>query len=216
MSSKTEICNLAITHLGVGKTIDDVDTESSEEALICRRYYDTVRDMTLRDYAWPFATKISSLALVESNPNTEWDYSYRYPSDALYIKRILSGVRNDNRQSRASYKIVRDDTGLLIYTDERGASIEYTAKTSDPTFYPSDFIMALSLHIAVYIAPKLTKGDPFGMANKVMQMYEMEISRAKAKAANEEQLDQRPDSEFIRVREGYDGFGGSIGEETDT
>lgn len=211
MTSKTEICNLAITHLGVGKTINDVDTESSEEALICRRYYDTVRDMTLRDFEWPFATKIATLSLVASNPTAEWAYSYRYPSDCLMITRILSGVRNDSRQSRAPYKILRDNTGLLIYSDEVTAQIEYIAKTDDPTFYTPDYIMALSLRLAVYIAPKLTKGDPYGMANKVMAMYIQEISRAQASATNEGQRDEMPDSEFVRVREGYDGFGGSLG-----
>lgn len=215
MSSKTEICNLAISHLGVGKTIADVDTEQSEEALICRRYYSIVRDMTLSDFSWPFATKFATLALVTERPNNEWAYSYRYPDDCISITRILSGVRNDNRQSRISYKILRDNTGLLIYTDQVSAQIEYTAETDDPTFYPADYIMALSLRLASYIAAKITKGDPFGMGQKVLAMYYQEISRAQASAANEEQPDQRPDSEFIRIREGYDSFGGSYGEETD-
>ena len=76
-SSKTEIANLAISHLGIGKTIANLELEKSQEAIACRRFYDTVRDSSLRDFPWPFAGKIQALALVSN----EWLYAYQYPSD---------------------------------------------------------------------------------------------------------------------------------------
>jgi len=205
MASETEICNLALSHIGVGKEIAVLDTEKSEEAEACRRFYDTARDVTLRKFSWPFATRFMALGLVETltdtNSDSEWKYSYRYPSDCVKIRRILSGIRNDTRQSRTPYIIVSDDTEKLIYTDQQNAEIEYTKRIDDPQLYPSDFIMAYSYRLAGYISARLTKGDPFKIRAEVLQLFNMEITEAKANAANEEQPEQLPDSEFIRTRE---------------
>lgn len=199
--SEVSICNMALSHLGVAKEIANLETESSQEAAACRRFFVEARDNTLRDYPWPFATKIADLALVEEDPNDEWQYSYRMPSDALRLNRILSGLRNDNAQSRVPYRVVRDDVGLLIYTDQEDAEIEYVMRETDPTRYPADFRMALSLRLAAYIAPRLTAGDPYKLGDRALNLHRLEIQKAEASAVNEEQAEQLPDSEFMRERE---------------
>lgn len=201
MASKTEICNLALSHLGSGKEIANIDTEKSEEASACRRYFDTVRDATLREFAWPFAQKRVTLGLIETFTTGEWTYSYRYPSDCLNIHRILSGVRNDTHQSRSPYEILKDSAGRIIYSDEQNAECEYTERVSDPSFYPEDFTIALSFRLASYIAPRLAKGDPFGLRKSTMEMYNIEVSKAKASSLNEVVPDNLPNSEFERARD---------------
>lgn len=199
--SETEICNLALSHLGVGQDIANLDTEKSEAAVSCKKFYDLARDEVLRDYRWPFTTKFASLALVATDPTEEWGYSYRYPSDCLLIRRIMSGSRNDSRQSLVSFKIGTDDSGLLIYTDLLNASIEYTAKANTPRDYPADFTLALSYKLAWYIAPRLTKADPFGLRKTIAESYAMTLSKAARNSFNEEQPDEELESEFIRGRE---------------
>lgn len=203
MATKTEICNFALSHIGVGKDISNVDTESSEEARACRRFYDLARDATLRDFPWPFATKIVSLSLLQTftgSNNEEYTYSYRYPSDCVDVRRIKSTIRNDSRQSRETHRILKDSSARIIYTDKEDAQLEYTERVKDPSFYPPDFQLALSYRLAVYIAPRLAKGDPFKLKTDAMNMYEAEISRAKAASANEDQRDEIPLSEFERDR----------------
>lgn len=199
-SSKTEICNLGLFHIGVGIQIANIDTEKSNEATVMNRIYDTTLDEVLRDGYWPFASTIQSLALVSTQPNNEWAFAYRYPSDCLKVRRILSGVRNDTHQSRVPYKIIQDSQGLLILTDMSLAQIEYTVRTSNPLLMPSDFVMAFSLRLGSYAAPHMTGGDPFKMGDKALQIYQMSVVKAQANAINEEQVDQEPDSEFIRGR----------------
>lgn len=200
-TSKTVIANLALSHLGIGKEIADLDTENSEEANACRRFYEESRDKALRDFNWPFATRIENLTLVETNPNNEWSYSYRYPVNAVGIRRILSGIRNDTRQSRVPYRRTKDATGGLILCDLDSAQVEYTERLEQVELYPSDFVMALSYLLAVYIAPRITSGDPFGLGNKAAQFYSIELSNARANAHNEEQPDAVVESEFVRGRE---------------
>lgn len=200
MASKTEICNLAISHLGIGKEIANIDTERTQEANACKRFFETARDATLKDFHWSFATKIVTLNLIEENPNSEWKFSYRYPIDCVQSRRIVSGYKNENRQQRTPYKISKDNAGKVIYTDKETAELEFTSRVTDPAFYPEDFVMAFSFRLAAYVAPRLTKGDPFKLKNDMLAQYEAEIEMAKSNSLNEEQVYEDPESEFIRVR----------------
>lgn len=202
MSSETEIANLALAHIGVEKAIANLETEKSAEAEVLRVFYDQTRDQVLRDAPWPFATKILTLALVEEQPNDEWRFSYRYPSDTIFIRRILSGIRNDNRQTLVPYRIRRDDNGLLIHTDQQEADVEYTFRDDDPLRYPADFVDALSLLLARKIIPRLSAGDPHENGPRIRREYLAMIDKARAAAKDEEQLDETPESQFIREREG--------------
>lgn len=201
MSSKTEIINLALSHLGIGKEITNLETEKSAEASAARRVYDTALDFVLREVHWPFATRIAALALVEEEPNTEWGYSYRYPTDCIKVRRILSGLRNDTRQSKAPYRLVQDNAGKLILTDEQDAQAEYTVKTDNPQMYPPDFVMAFSYYLAWLMSSRITGGDQFGLGKTALTMYMNLISTAAANAFNEEQPEEEPQSQFIRERE---------------
>jgi hypothetical protein len=201
VASKTEICNLALSHLGVGAEISDIETEKSSEADSCRRFYNLAVETALRDVNWPFASRFKTLALIEEDPNEEWAYSYRYPTDCLKIRRILSGVRNETPDTRLPYKIAQDDAGMIILTDKESATIEYTQREDDPAMYTPDFILALSYRLAHYIGPRVTGGDFVQLGQQIYQLYQIEISNAASVAFNEEQGDVMPDSELIRARE---------------
>lgn len=201
MPSKVEIANMALSHLAIGKEIANFETENSEEARAIRRFYEIAKDVTLRDFPWPFATRQGILALIAIEPTTEWGYSYRYPSDCLYVRRILSGIRNDSRQSRAPYKIAQDDSGLILYTDQQDAEIEYTVRADSPNLYPSDFVLAFSYYLAHLTAPRLTGGDQFKLGAMALKLYSFEIGRAVSRSFNEEQVEEPVESEYIRARE---------------
>lgn len=202
MASKTDIANMALSHLGNGKEVADIDSEAdaSQEARTCRRFYDTCLKAVLRDFAWPFANKMVSLDLVEEDPTDEWAYSYQYPNDCVRVHRILSGVLPETRQSRVPYRIVSDTSTGLIYCNIEDAEAEYTYLHTNPTFYPADFELALSFRLAAYLAPRLTGGDPFKLGERCMQKYMLEIRQSTNNAANEEQPMELPDSEFTRER----------------
>lgn len=204
---KTDIANMALGHLQVSYVIGDFD-ERSQEAAAIRRFYDIVRRHVLRDFAWPFATVFVTLPLVQQNPTPEWKYSYRYPSNSLMFRRILSGLRNDNRQSRVPYRLGADDQGQLIYCSRTNAMAEYTKDVTDTQFFQTDFAEALSFLLASRIAPALTAGDPYKLGQAALQMYFNAIRNASANAANEEQPDLPVEAEWIRAR----GWGGTYNE----
>jgi len=201
MASKTSICNLAISHLGIDKEIGNVETENSAEARACRRFYEDVLKMTLRDYEWPFASKIAELSLIEEEPNEEWDYSYQYPSDCLMARKILSGIRNDTEDTKVVYELAYGDSGQVIFTDQDEAELKYTVYVDEPNRYPPDFVMAFSLYLASAIAPRIVGADKGKIADRAMIKYLSLIANAQSNARNEARLDVRPESEFVRGRE---------------
>lgn len=200
MSAQVEICNMALSHLAVGKEIASI-TENTEEARVLNRFYEPARKKVLRDGSWPFATRFVALGLVESAPTSEWDYSYRYPTDCLKVRRIFSGTRNDTRQTRVPYKLAGDSQGTLILTDMDDAEIEYTVNADNPQFYAPDFELAFSYYLAFLSASRLTRGDKYKLGAQAFQLYQLEIKKSIGNAANEEQEEEIPDSEFIRERE---------------
>jgi len=200
MSQKTEVANLAISHLGQGKEIANIDSDRSSEALTMKRYLPIAIQVVLKDFPHSFSNVTSELALVEEQPNDEWAFSYRYPTDCLQMLRILSGVRNDTRQSRVNYKIGKDVAGKLIYTDKEDAVLEYTQNITDTDRFPPDLTLALSFLLASLAAPRLTGEDPFKMGERAMNMYLLYKGKAEVSDANEEQQEEPPEAEAVRAR----------------
>lgn len=200
MQSPTEVCNMALLHLGSSIAVMDITSEASKEARIMNRIFPTALRATLRDYPWSFATAVETLGLVATAPNNEWGFSYRYPSDCLDARRILSGIRIENEHSRVKFRTVQDNEGRLIYCDMQNAKLEYTFYDEDVALYPDDFCLALSYRIASYAAPALTAGDPFKLRDSAMRMYGLELGRARSNDANENAPDLPPDADMIRAR----------------
>lgn len=201
MADRTSVSNMALGHLGVTEEIQNVNTENSDAAIVCRRFFTPALELFQREFSYPFSNVIQALALVEENPNTEWAYAYQYPSDCKKFHRILSGTRNDSRQSRVPYRIIRGASSSIILTDKAEAFGDWNIVETDLNRYPSDAIMAISFLIAHLIAPKMTSGDPFKLGARAFALYNQARITAQANALNEEQPDEDPESQFVRGRD---------------
>ncbi len=199
--SEVSICNMALRHIGISEVIAAL-TEKSKEAAACVAFYETTRDEVLRDFPWPFATKIVALAKVADIPTVEWAYSYRVPTDKIYFRRVLNGAsRFESPSTRVPFRITADDTGGLLYTDLVDAVGEYTFRVIDPTMFPADFAQAVSLRLAGALAPAVAGGDQFKLGDRALKLYDTQVRKAWRNSANEGQKDVELDSEFITVRE---------------
>lgn len=200
--TKTKISNLALSHLGSSKTIANFETEQSAEAKACREYFDTCVEEVMTGFPWPFASKIAALALTTGTqpPSTEWGYAYKYPVDCLNIRRILSGIRNDDKDTEVKYRVFGDNDGKEVHTDKEDAEMEYTVRITDPARFSADFAMAMSFLLAAYIAARVTGGDPFKKGPQAMQMFYMKMPKVEARQANEQKYDREPVSEYERAR----------------
>lgn len=200
MPSKVELCNQALGHLGVGDGISNLETERSQNARACRLFFDQVVDEMLRKFAWPFATKLAALQLLATDPNDEWGFSYRYPNDCLYLRRILSGTRVDTSDTRVPFKVAQDAVGKVVYTDMEDAQVEYTVRITDVNRFSPDFAVAFTYLLASKIAPRLEEGDPFKLADRCLRLYVANMREAAGQALNESAQGQDPDADLIRSR----------------
>jgi hypothetical protein len=209
MADPVSIYNMALSHVGVGAEVQST-TEDSTEANACRRFFDQCRDELLTDFPWPFATKTARLALVANNPTIEWEHSYQYPQDCLSLQRILGGIRNETRAERIPFRIQSDGNGgMLIFTDFQdtvnGTYAAYTMRVDDPTYWPANFVQAMGFLLASYIGARITSGDPMKLADRAVQLESRAHEIAQRAAANEEQPEELPESEFISARDNTNG-----------
>ncbi len=196
-TSVASICNMALSHLGVGKTITNLDTDETPEGDALNVFYTTARRKLLK-FPFGFNERTTDPALVEEDPTTEWGYSYRMPTGALKVSRFLSGLRKDSRDSRVDFRLVGDATGALLYTDFEDPTVESLVDVTDPSLYTPEFTLAFSLLLAVLISPRLSGLDQ-KFAVRAEAMYRQAIGEAMADAANNGS-DQDLDGEFMDAR----------------
>lgn len=199
--NKTEIANLALLHVGVSMRISDFD-ERTKEARVIREVYDTALEEILRETKWPHASKTAPLALVSAEDeayNGTYFYAYRYPSDCLFARGIVTNVRPDTVDSKISYEIGSDASGRLILTNTPNASLMYTFRQTDTALFPTDFCVALAYRIASLIAPTMIR-DVGKLTPLVKELYALSVSKAKGTAMNEHRPGSPAESEFTRNR----------------
>lgn len=189
--SDVQICNMALADIGSSRTIANLETEKTQEANVCNLFFEPMRDAVLRDFPWPFAQRYIELAEVETDPNTDWGFSYRYPSDAIRIIRIVLESGRYERD-RADFEVANDVTetsgGKIIFTDIENAVVQYTLKFTNPALFDPDFGSALSLRLASRIAKPLGRKD--SDRREAFALYLAEIDAARATAVNEGHRDQ--------------------------
>jgi hypothetical protein len=195
--SEVGICNLALARIGVRQSISSLTNDTSTEAVMCNALYESMRDIVLSDTPWPFAMRTVTLALVEEDPNTDWAYAYRRPTDCLVARRINNNGRFD-QTGLIPYEIAGDDEGGLIYTDTEDPVLQYTARVTDTALFPSDFMNVLAWRMAMELSLALSVDNSYRQSSA--NSYLVERRGCEARIFNEERKDARPDSEFITAR----------------
>lgn len=222
MASEVGICNMALSKIRAG-SINSL-TEASLQAQQCKLWYPFCRDFLLEDNPWGFATKIAPLAVLGSEDIHNWVYVYQYPSDCLYIERlILNYERYDSDVTtntgalrhrliedlytpdlgaQVRYEIfnVEEPNGKVIAANEPELLIEYRFRVTDPNRFTMAFIEALAAYLASKIAIAIVGAELGRQFRKdALDEYVMLLSAAVSNSKNEEYIEP-VDSDFILVR----------------
>jgi len=169
MVSEVSICNMALGNLGKDG-INSLD-EASAQALACRCFYGAARDELLSLYPWHFARKQSVLADLGRPPSSQWKHACRRPVDCLKISALSEHpFGHQGRTHHAAFELI----GETILCDVSPAFLDYTARITDPAFYPPLFIEALSWSLAARLTvpmlqdPRL-RADSYQMAAHILR-----------------------------------------------
>lgn len=174
------IANIALTRIGIGKQIANIATDQTREAVAIRLVYNDAIQETLRDFAWPFATRYVQLAVLDGGvrPNSDWLYKYRQPSDCLFERRLVVNRTDVGDPAPSPFLCSSDDTGGLIFANLANAVLEYTARPKCPhTRGEPLFREAAAWKLAELIAPSLSR-----MTNSV-ELCQKGYAEAIAKAS---------------------------------
>lgn len=194
----TQICNLALAEVGDSYSITDID-ETSNQASLCRLFFEPTRDSLLRSHQWSFARTLADLSAVATAPVFGWDYQYTLPADFI---RLIEFNGLDAWQTEDDFQIGNGpDGGLVLLTDEDEASIVYIKRVEDASLFDALFVEAFTLRLAARICTKLTKDD--AIRDRLHRGAKEALGRARQTDANESRprrLGQRRDSDLAMSR----------------
>ncbi len=196
---KIEICNLALSRIGVDNVISL--TEASESARACLQFYDHCRRVVLRKYPWTWATRRVQLAELSDKP-IDWEHSYRYPAKCACLRKLYN-AEGTNVPEYTGYVIGADSSGRVIWTNVKCSIAEYTADVEDSTLFDEQFAEALSWKLAAAVAFKLTGNAQ--LSQMAEQQYNALFLDAAANNDDEQNAPRREPYTLIAAR-----FGGSI------
>jgi hypothetical protein len=180
MASEVQICNMALSNIGVSAFIESMG-EASLAAQTLSIWYAPTLDKVLSDIRWPFATKRAALQDIGSPPDG-WGYRYRYPNDCVFARGlVLPGMALLPEAVKIPFNVESDGAnGKAIVTNEPEAILEYTMRFTETGLFPPPFVdafaWALAARVAAPITSDMAKGEAAG------NFYQMALRRA---ASNE-------------------------------
>jgi len=162
--TETSLCNQALGKIGATR-IENVESDTSIQAIQCRLHYELTRDSLLRSHWWRFASDRAKLESTDT-PDFEWDYAFDLPDDFLRMKSIYEdSISTTNFRS---YVI----EGKLLLTNEDEMSIRYVKKVTDVTEFDPLFIEVLILQLALKFIGPLSGGNA-----KLQESIQKELAR---------------------------------------
>ena len=161
----TDICNLALNHIG-REHIADLN-EDTEAARTCKMHYDLQRRVLLRAYTWSFAKKYVKLSELDVK-TPGWQYTYAYPNDCVMARKLYAEDNTwlylrKNFPNNMDQVLVNDNTKALV-CNHKDACLEYTYDVKDANLFTADFTQALSYYLAAAIAVPLTGSEQLAQA----------------------------------------------------
>lgn len=195
MISKITICNLALAQLGQAP-ISSLEQED-EKARRLNLFYEPVRDEVLRTHNWAFAGVSEPLALLAKEADGEGSLTYKYPAEALFIRRVFEPQAS---QSSLPFKerFRADLHCRTLSIASRTAHAEYTRRITDENLFDPAFVKSFSLALACDLAVALT-GDG-QLAAQVLQKYMLSLEEARRSNMTENFLRVPSEDAFSGVR----------------
>lgn len=213
----TRLVKLALSRIGVSKKIENLATDTCQEAVTARLHLTPALNFVLAAFNWPFARRYATLTLVDgsaSEPvNGDWLYSYRVPAD-LYVPRRIVPPRNTSRHlmsqagvattvaandDRPPFDMGADDDGPLLFTDEATVELEYTTRPAHLVRLGSPaFRSCAAWRLAAELAKPLSRDAKD--RDFALQMFAYELRAAEASALNESQPPKDGDASWNVVR----------------
>lgn len=170
MASTTELCNEALILIGQEPvmTLDD----TSKQARLCKRLYNSVVEALLRQYPWTFAIRRAILSRDLEVPVFGFKYQYTIPADCLRIV--------DMRSTDCKYDVfqpweVAVEKGKIL-TDYSIVYLRYVSSIEDPNLFDTQFREVLAYTLAGKLCQALTADQDLLGKLKQMELQSLQLA----------------------------------------
>ena len=169
--TKTDIVNLAATHLGERRYTDPfTDTSPTAELLSFR--YDFSRKEVLRSHTWGCAKKDVSLSADATAPEHTWGKRFLVPQESLRLVNIGNADLDDLHYKEYELK------GQYIHTDLAAPlKVTYIKDEEDTSVFDALLVESIALHLAASCCMAIT--DDKGLSQGLFSLYERKVEEAK-------------------------------------
>ncbi len=191
MSSKTQICNVALTLLKAPR-INNIN-DGTEQAKDLNALYDIVAEYVMAIGPWPSTIRRAALAQLSETPAFGFDYYYQLPTDPKCL-RVLEV--DEAKPGLIRYQL----EGNKIATDEDTFSIRYISYLTDPEEYDPYLKQSIIEHLKVYIMYGQTSNEGLFMQSLQLATANAQrlISHASAQTGSK---DLNLGDDYLTIRE---------------
>ena len=202
MFTKAKIFDLAANALLLTRRFIDPDTDKSNEAKVFLTNYDIALRSTLEDLDLDSTSDVKTLELVEEDPNDQWLFAYKYPSNCAIFRRIQSTELMDNRYSHIPRRIGMYEGQKVIFTNEADAIAEYVAYDVPLSSLSANAGLAVAYKLATLSAPLITGKGAQKLIEAIQAKYIVAKAEAQEKDKNENfnYVEDHISSEFVAAR----------------
>ncbi|MCK5612048.1 hypothetical protein KAR91_59810 [Candidatus Pacearchaeota archaeon] len=151
ITSKSQICQMAISQLGNYPSILDIDTPTTDPELIMAVWYDILRQFVLKMLMPNFALDRLSVAKLSETPSGGYAYYYEYPKSCLKILGIGDVQNKQNNYAVVGNKIATDEDA------EDGLDIRIIRDIEDVNEFSPEYKLLLAQYIAAYTCLAITQ-----------------------------------------------------------
>lgn len=200
--TKVQIYNLALGALLLTRRINDIDADNSTEVRVLNTHWETALNSTLEDLDLDGTSSTKTLELITDVPTVHWLYTYKYPTDCAFLRRIQSYVLKDRRSTQIPKRVAVAGGQKVIYTNEPQAVIEYISTDVPLAALSSNAGLAVAYKLAM-LASALITGKS---ATKVKEDINKSYTLVKMEAQETDRLensnfdDSITQSEFVEAR----------------
>lgn len=190
-ASKTDICNMAIMKTGSKVTIHIIG-EDSDNARLCRTFYDPVLDAVLRSHPWNCAIERKTITPLVAAPDSDYDYQYQLPANPWCLRMLQVGTK---KNQPIEWRV----EGRRLLTNESSTPIVYIKRITDTNEFDPLLVDAFTLKLALKLAMPLT-ASPQIQKGLIDELEAISLPEARSIDGQESSVQQIETSTWIDSR----------------
>lgn len=192
-ASDVEVCNGALSLLGAARLTSLAD-DNSKEAILCRMFYETARDATLRRYPWNFCTKRLDFGapVATTDPRAPvygYTQGFVLPTNP-YCLRVLE------TENHVSHRV----EGRVLYCDAASVKARCIIRVTSISEWDPLAANVLAVYLAALLAMPITKDK--AMQQSMLSLYGSLLADAQHVDTSEGTPDEIDSDELIDIRGG--------------